>query len=130
MITYSYSLLIEKDTCDCRKISVNLPCLCVPFIQRSLHFSVRVSFFFNVFKFNALDAFAKRKIDFIYSRSCLPSIHQLRPKSFMLVWQSHRILSEFLAKATCSDKANVKVDNEERGTCTNLLALLYPENLI
>ena len=45
VFTYFYSLLIEKDICDRRNISIKL--LCVPFVRRSLHFLVRVSSFFS-----------------------------------------------------------------------------------
>ena len=34
VFTYIYSLLIEKDLCECRNISVNF----WPFFQRSFHF--------------------------------------------------------------------------------------------
>jgi hypothetical protein len=36
MITYIYSLLIEKDICDCQNVPIKLPC--VSFNRRSLHF--------------------------------------------------------------------------------------------
>ena len=38
MFTYIYSILIEKDICDRRNVSVKLPYVCVLFIRRSLHF--------------------------------------------------------------------------------------------
>ena len=34
VFTYIYSLLIEKDICDCQNVSVKLSCLCVPFIKK------------------------------------------------------------------------------------------------
>ena len=43
VFTYIYSLLIEKDICDCCNA-----CLYVPFIRRSLHFFVK-SFLFSYF---------------------------------------------------------------------------------
>ena len=51
VFTYVYSLLIEKDICDCQNIQNKFPCVCVcvPFLRRSLHFSVRVFPFFPIF---------------------------------------------------------------------------------
>ena len=48
VFTYIYSLLIEKDICDCWNVSVEIPCLCVAFIRRSLHFFGK-SFLFSPF---------------------------------------------------------------------------------
>ena len=52
VFTYIYSILIEKDICDRRNISVKLPCVCVCLIPRALHFSARVSAFFSCFCVN------------------------------------------------------------------------------
>ena len=49
-----YSLLIEKEICDCQNISVKLPCVCVLLSSRDIFiFSIRVSSFnsyFGVFR--------------------------------------------------------------------------------
>ena len=48
VFTYIYSHLIEKDSCDCRKISVKLSCVYVCISSRDLFiFSIRVSSFFS-----------------------------------------------------------------------------------
>ena len=38
VFTYIYFLLIEKDLCECRNVSVNFSCVYLSLIQRSLHF--------------------------------------------------------------------------------------------
>jgi SRP40, C-terminal domain. len=44
VFTYIYSLLIEKDICDCQNVSIKLLCVCVCLSPRDLFmFSVRVS---------------------------------------------------------------------------------------
>ena len=49
-LTYIYSLLIEKDICDCRNVLVNLPCVHVCLSSGDLFiFLVRVSSFFFYF---------------------------------------------------------------------------------
>ena len=46
VITYIYSLLIDKDICDCQNVSCNLPCVYLCFSSGDLFaFSVRVSNF-------------------------------------------------------------------------------------
>ena len=48
VFTYIYSLLVEKDICDCRHISIKLPFVCVCLSSRDLFiFSLRVSSFFS-----------------------------------------------------------------------------------
>ena len=42
MFTYIHSLLIEKDGCDRRNISIKFPCVCVCLSYRNLQFLVRV----------------------------------------------------------------------------------------
>ena len=49
-VTYIYFLLIEKDVCDRRNVSVKLPCVYVyPSFGYLIIFSVRVSSFFSHF---------------------------------------------------------------------------------
>ena len=50
VFTYSYSLLIEENICDCRNVSVRLPCvyLCIS-SGDLLIFSARVSSFYSYF---------------------------------------------------------------------------------
>jgi len=48
MYTYIYSLLIEKDICDCQNVSVKLSCVYMCFLfEDLLNCSVRVSCFFS-----------------------------------------------------------------------------------
>ena len=47
--TYIYSLLIEKDICDRWCVSVKLPCVCVSFVWRCLHFLSKSFFFLLLF---------------------------------------------------------------------------------
>ena len=49
VFTYIYSLLIEKDICDCRNVSIKLSCVCVSLLPENFIFSVRVSSFFSYF---------------------------------------------------------------------------------
>ena len=50
VFTYIYSLLIEKDICDCQNVSVKLPCVYVCLSSGDLFiFSVRVSSCFSYF---------------------------------------------------------------------------------
>ena len=50
VFTYIYSLMIEKDICDCWNASFKLPCVCVCLSSGVLFiFSVRVSCFFFYF---------------------------------------------------------------------------------
>ena len=50
VFTYIYFLLIKKDICDWRNVSVNFPCVCVCLSSGDLFiFSVRVSSFFSYF---------------------------------------------------------------------------------
>ena len=59
----SYSLLIKKDICDRQNISVKLPCVCVSFVRRSLHFFLvgRVSSFFSYFLCNMPQSFLQSR---------------------------------------------------------------------
>jgi hypothetical protein len=50
VFTYIYSLLIKKDICDRRNVSINLLYVCVCLLFRDLFiFSVRVYSFFSYF---------------------------------------------------------------------------------
>ena len=50
VFTYIYSLLIEKDICDRRKISAKLLCVCICLSSGDLFiFSIRVSSFYSYF---------------------------------------------------------------------------------
>ena len=50
VFTYIYSLLIEKDICDCQNVSIKLPCVCVCLLPGDLFIvSLRVSSSFSYF---------------------------------------------------------------------------------
>ena len=51
MFTYIHAFLIDKDLCECQKVSNKFPCalLFVSSIWRSLHFLARVFLFFSYF---------------------------------------------------------------------------------
>ena len=46
VFTQIYSLLIEKDICDCLKISIKLPCVCMCLSSRDLFYFFGTSFLF------------------------------------------------------------------------------------
>ena len=50
MCSHIYNLLIERDICDCRNVSIKFPCIYLWLSSRDLLvFSVRVSFFYSCF---------------------------------------------------------------------------------
>ena len=49
VFSHVFSLMVEKDICDCGNISVKLPCVCVPYIRRSLYFFGKSFFFLSLF---------------------------------------------------------------------------------
>ena len=82
VFTHISSLLTEKDICDRQNISVKLPCVCVPFIWRSLHFFGK-NFLF-LFLFLYFECVIKNGKFLIWKSNCFQKFS----------WQNLRMVSQ------------------------------------